>query len=241
MDNIEIIDLCLYLNKEKILIIADTHLGYEESLNKSGVLIPRFQFKETISRLEKVFEQLFEKVEKIGKVDKIIINGDIKHEFETISELEWRNTLQLLDFLCGKCNEVVLIKGNHDNILGAIANKRGVRLVSELKINEVLIVHGDKIIDKKELKGVKTIIIGHEHPAVSVSEGVRTELFKCFLKGEFLGRTIIVQPSFNLVTEGTDVLNGNLLSPFLSGDLGEFECYVVGDEVYRFGKLKEIF
>ena len=64
---IEIIDLCLYLKKEKILIIADTHIGYEEALNKQGVLIPRFQFKEIIERLEKI----------LGKreIDKIIINN----------------------------------------------------------------------------------------------------------------------------------------------------------------------
>jgi len=61
--DIEIIDLCLYLKKEKILIITDTHIGYEESLNKQGVLIPRFQFKGIIERLEKVLE-------KIGEVDK---------------------------------------------------------------------------------------------------------------------------------------------------------------------------
>ena len=47
---IEIIDLALYLKKEKILIIADTHIGYEEALNKQGMLVPRFQFKEIIKR-----------------------------------------------------------------------------------------------------------------------------------------------------------------------------------------------
>jgi len=230
--DIEIVDLCLYLKKEKVLIIADTHIGYEEALNKGGVLIPRFQFKETISRLEKVFE-------KVDKVDKIVINGDIKHEFGTISELEWRHTLQLLDFLGERCNEVILIKGNHDTILGPIAKKREVKVVSELRIGDVLIVHGDKIVD--ELKGIKTIIIGHEHPAVSVDDGVRTELYKCFLKGKYKGKELIVQPSFNLVTEGIDVVKEELLSPFLQGDIGSFECYIVGDKVYSFGKVGKFF
>ena len=41
---IEIIDLGLYIKKHKLLVFADFHIGYEESLNKQGVLIPRFQF-----------------------------------------------------------------------------------------------------------------------------------------------------------------------------------------------------
>ncbi|MBU0628903.1 MAG: metallophosphoesterase [Nanoarchaeota archaeon] len=230
---IGVIGLSLYLKKENTLVISDTHIGYEESLNKQGVLIPRFQFKEIIKRLENIFK-------KTGKVDKIIINGDIKHEFGTISEQEWRHTLRLLDFLGRHCNELVLIKGNHDKVLGPIAEKRKVKVVEEYKVGSILIIHGDKIPDEKRLKGIKTIIIGHEHPAVSVKEGSRAELFKCFLKGKWKGRALIVQPSFNLVTEGTDVLKERLLSPFLKQDLGKFECFVVADNIYGFGKLNKL-
>ena len=228
--NIEIIDLCLYLRKEKILVLADTHIGYEEALNKRGVLIPRFQFKEIIGRLEKILDKV--------KPDKIIINGDIKHEFGTISEQEWRHALRLLDFLSKHCKEIVLIKGNHDTILGPIAKKRNVKVVDSFKVKDVLILHGHKV--PKELKGVKTIIIGHEHPAVSLKEESRIEIYKCFLKGKFKRKVLIVQPSFNLVTEGTDVLKEKLLSPFLKQDLSNFECFIVGDKVYDFGKLKKL-
>jgi len=231
--NIDMIDLCLYLKKEKILILADTHIGYEEALNKQGVLIPRFQFKEIIERLEKVLK-------KTAKLHKIIINGDIKHEFGTISEQEWRHTLRLLDFLSRHCDEIILIKGNHDTILGPIAKKRNIKILDTYKINDILIIHGHKIIDKGELKGIKTVIIGHEHPAVSVHEGARQELFKCFLKGKWEKYTLIVQPSFNLVTEGTDVAKEELLSPFLQQDLSEFHVYIVADKLYDFGRLKKL-
>jgi len=230
---IEVIDLCLYLKKKKVLIFADTHIGYEESLNKQGILIPRFQFKELVERLEKVFK-------KVGKVNKIVINGDVKHEFGSISEQEWRHALRLLDFLGRHCDEIILIKGNHDTILGPIAEKRQVKVVESYKVRNIFIIHGHKIPDKKELKGIKTIIIGHEHPAVSIKEGIRAELFKCFLKGRWQNKVLIVQPSFNLVTEGTDILKGKLLSPFLKQDLSDFECFIVGDKVYGFGKLKKL-
>ena len=149
--NIEIVDLALYLKKENILIIADTHIGYEEALNKQGVLIPRFQFKGIIKRLEKIVKnKLF---------NKIIINGDIKHEFGTISEQEWRHTLRLLDFLAKYTDEIILIKGNHDTILGPIAKKRNVKVNYYFIIDDSLIIHGDKI--PKKLPKCKKIIIGH--------------------------------------------------------------------------------
>jgi len=232
LKDIEIVDLGLYLKKENILIIADTHIGYEEALNKQGVLIPRFQFKEIIERLEKI----------IGNKNfkKIIINGDIKHEFGRISEQEWRHTLRLLDFLSKHTNEIILIKGNHDTILGPIAKKRNIKIKESYKTNSILIIHGNKIPEKEKLKQVKTIIIAHEHPAVSIKEDVRTETFKCFLKGKYKRKDLIVQPSFNLVTEGTDILKEKLLSPFLKQDLSNFDVFIVEDKVYNFGKIKKL-
>ena len=228
LKDIEIVDLGIYLKKENILVIADTHIGYEESLNKQGVLIPRFQFKEFIERLEKVFDD-------VGEVDKIIINGDIKHEFGRISEQEWRHTLRLLDFLGKHCKEIILIKGNHDTILGPIAKKRNVKVVDSYKIKDILIIHGDKLVD---LGGIKTIIIGHEHPAFSVRDELRAELAKCFLKGTWKGKNLLVMPSFNLVTEGTDIVKERLLSPFLQQNLDNFEVFIVSEEVLYFGEVK---
>jgi len=70
---IQLIDLALFFPKKKILIISDLHLGYEEALNRKGVLIPRFQFKDTITRLKPILETT--------KPETVIINGDLKHEF----------------------------------------------------------------------------------------------------------------------------------------------------------------
>ena len=264
LDNVEIIDLALYI--EGNLILSDFHIGFEEALNKQGILVPRFQFSEIIKRLDKIFLKLKKK-----KIKKIIINGDLKHEFGTISEQEWRLTLRLLDYLSKYCNEIILIKGNHDTILGPIAKKRNVKVLDyyliksikknsikkiKNKKNNILIIHGDKIPGKKLLKNTNAIIIGHEHPAVSLKEGPRVELFKCFLKGKYtakaklqpgliskkLGKNkaLIVQPSFNLVTEGTDLMKEGLLSPFLHQNLDNFEVFVVADKVYRFGRLKDL-
>ncbi|MBW2984725.1 metallophosphoesterase family protein [Candidatus Woesearchaeota archaeon] len=248
---VTIIDLALYV--KGVLIISDTHIGYEEALNKQGVFVPRFQFKEIILRLESIFKKLKNK-----KIETIVINGDVKHEFGRISDQEWRHTLRLLDFLGRHCKEIILVKGNHDKIIGPIAEKRKVKVVEHYFINKeisikkkslknlkfknnkkILVIHGDKIPGDDILKETSVIIIGHEHPAVSVKEGPRVEVFKAYLKGKWKSKKLIVQPSFNLVTEGTNVLNERLLSPFLHQNLRNFDVWIAADKVYGFGKLKE--
>jgi len=226
MKDFEFVDLGIYIKKFKALIIADTHIGYEESLNKQGIMIPKFHFKDTIQRLEKILKKV--------KPNMIIINGDVKDEFGTISETEWRHTLELLDFLLKYSKKIILIKGNHDKIIRPIARKRNIKVAEQFLLDDILILHGDKI---PKMPKCKTIIIGHEHPAFSVRDELRAELFKCFWKGKWKGRNLVVMPSFNLVSEGTDVVKERLLSPFLKQDLGKFEVFIVGDKVYRFGKV----
>jgi hypothetical protein len=237
MKDYEMIDLGILVKKNTV-IFSDFHIGYEEALNKKGILLPKFQFKEIINRLNKIFLDL--KKRKI-KIEKVVINGDLKHEFGKISEQEWRETLRLLDFLLKHSKEIILVKGNHDNILGPIAEKRNVKIVEYFMVDNVLIVHGNKIPEKEIIERCNTIIIGHEHPAVSLRDDARNEKFKCFLKGRFKNNELVVMPSFCLATEGTDVLSENLLSPFLKQDISNFDAIIVADKVYDFGKLKNLF
>ena len=81
LDNVYVYDLGLYLKKEKVLILSDLQLGYEEHLNKQGILVPRFQLEDIKKTLEKLLKKL--------KPNKVIINGDLKHEFGKISDYEW--------------------------------------------------------------------------------------------------------------------------------------------------------
>ncbi|MDD4878327.1 MAG: metallophosphoesterase [Candidatus Nanoarchaeia archaeon] len=227
----------LSLYTSKTLILGDVHIGYEEAMNKQGVLIPRRQYAETISLLEQTFAEL--KAYNMP-VEKVIINGDLKHEFGTISDTEWRNTLGILDFLAKQCKSIVLIKGNHDTILGPIANKRNVAVKEFEVVGDVFVCHGDYITDKAELKKAKILIIGHEHPSVVLRQGGRVEKYKCFLVGEWQKKSLIVMPSFNTVVEGTDVLKDDLLSPFLS-DIGKFEVFVSGyGEILDFGSVNKL-
>ena len=217
--NIEIRDLGLYLIKERTLIISDIHIGYEDSLTKNGFMIPKVHFKEFLKRLSNMLDN----------VETVVINGDLKHDFGGISSTEYRESKELFDLLKGK--KIILNEGNHDPVLKFLV--KDIIIQDYYKVGDILICHGDKVISED----CKVIIIGHEHAAVGLKEGIRIEKYKCFLKGKFKGKILIVMPSSNLVVEGTDVLRESRLSPYLQKSLDNFEVFIISDKVYDFGKL----
>ncbi|MBI5148621.1 metallophosphoesterase [Candidatus Pacearchaeota archaeon] len=235
LKGIEIKGLSLILKKarKKILVLADLHIGYEYALNKQGILVPRQQFKETLEKLKKIFDS-------VGKIDIVVINGDLKHEFGEISNQEWSETLKIFDFLSEKCKKIILIKGNHDTILEPLAKKRNLEIKEFVCFDDLCILHGDKILLNKEIYVSKILIIGHEHPAISLQEGAKQEIYKCFLLGKWKDKKLIIQPSFLPIIEGTDIKRERLLSPYLQQNLKNFETFIIADRVYRFGKLKNI-
>jgi len=125
---IEIIETALWLKKQNILIINDLHIGYEEVLQRKGILVPKFQLKEIITKLEHILEKT--------KPEKVIINGDLKHEFGTVLKQEWKEVLQFLDVVLQKCKTVIIIKGNHDPIIAPIAEKRRVAVVTKKRFQK---------------------------------------------------------------------------------------------------------
>ncbi|MBS3060336.1 MAG: metallophosphoesterase [DPANN group archaeon] len=233
----EIVDLALYLPKHKALVIGDIHLGYEDALAAQGIMLPKTQYKRTIGRAERVFKTLGNEKK---QVEEIILNGDIKHEFGRISEQEWQDALNFLAFLEKHCSKLTIIKGNHDKIIEPIATKRGHTVETQRALDDVLVCHGDVV--PVNAQAFKTIVIGDAHPAVTISDGIASEKEKCFLVGKYGKSDLICMPSFNVMTEGTDVLEEKFRSPFLQQDLGEFEVYVASEEeTMHFGKVKGLF
>lgn len=225
--NIELHDLTIYLKKQKTLILADLHLGYETNLRANGYLVPWFQYEEIQKRLTPILEKL--------KPHKIIINGDMKHEFGKIPQREWDEVKGMISFLKERCSELVLIKGNHDSILGPIAKHKEVKLIEEaILVGDTFITHGHKLF--KIPTKAKTILIAHEHPAITITDNISSETVKCYLKGTYKEKTLIVQPSICLAAEGSDVLTSKKLSPFLTS-IDDFEVFVVADKILPFGKV----
>ena len=235
----EIRGMCLYLREEDTLVFADLHLGYEDELKKMGIMVPRFQYKEITEHLEKVISAL----KKDGKIRRAVIDGDLKHEFGRISEQEWSEVVRFLSFLEKHFDETVLVRGNHDNILGPIAGRKDMSVVDHLFLEErkIYIAHGHKIPDDADFDWSQAVVIAHDHPAVSLRDNARSEKVKCFLAGKWKKKTLIQLPSMCFVALGSDVLTEGVLSPFLGKNRESFDAYCVEDmEVFCFGKLRNI-
>lgn len=232
---IKILGLSLWIPSEKTLILSDLHFGMESEFHKQGILLPKFNFLEVKKRLEKIFK-------KTGILSKIIVTGDLKHSFGKAKEQEWNEVLDFLEICSKNCKKIVLLRGNHDVSLPAIAAWKNLLVEQEYfsKKMEMIVLHGDKMFLSKSFERAKLVVIGHEHPAVSIEEHGKKEKYKAFLKGRYGKKTLIVLPSFNFFTQGTDVLNERLLSPFLQKDLSNFETWLVEDKTYYFGKLKNL-
>lgn len=228
----KIIDSALQIND--YLVISDLHLGYEYALNSEGLMIPRFQYKKIINRLEEIINK--------SNASKIIVNGDLKHEFSKITRQEWNEVIDFIEFLKDHFEEIILIKGNHDNFTPFIAEKSDLDVYDSYSVENFLILHGDKIPDNFNNIEEDTVIIGHEHPSVGLRSGERVEKLKCYLIGDINNKKFIIMPSFNFITEGSDVMQQKTISPFLKGiSLEDFEVFGVEDfEVLNFGKLENL-
>lgn len=232
LKNIKLLNKAIFIEDKKILVLSDIHIGYEESLNKQGILIPRTQFQDTICELQEILNQL-------PDINKIIILGDLKHEFGEISVQEWRETLRFLELLEQKTKNIVLIKGNHDTILGPIARKKNMELKDFHQDGEYFFAHGDKFFDELFEKEVTRIFLGHIHPAIILHEGAKTEKYKCFLVGNYKNKTIIILPSFLPLIEGTDSFNKEE-KIFGKIKVDNFKVYAVEEKVFELGKRKNL-
>jgi uncharacterized protein len=102
-------------------------------------------------------------------------------------------------------------------------------------------VHGNRDFPEIHEKRVKVWVMGHAHPAVKLSDGVKAEKYKCFLEGRFKGKKIIILPSFFPLVEGSDPreIYTGLAWNF---KIEKFKVRAVGEslEVLDFGELRKI-
>jgi len=156
----------------KILIIADLHIGLEYEIYKSGITIP--------SQVEKIQKRI-DKLIKSTKVKHLVILGDVKHQVPSISWQEYREIPRFFEHFKIK---VTVVKGNHDgNIERLTPADIDVYEPQGLKIGDFLLAHGQAWPDKKDLDA-EYLIMGHVHPAVEFWTGNFRSMEHCWLKCE---------------------------------------------------------
>ncbi len=221
----------LLIKPIRALVIADLHLGFEGIAAERGIFIPKVQFAEELEMLEQLLDL---------PAEKIIINGDLKHEFSETSYHEFREVSEMLEFLTKNFDEVFLVKGNHDNYLAIVAKKFGLNVFESLELGDFFFTHGHKEFDLPEQEFV---ILAHEHPSIALVGDSGKDKVKAFLYGELEGKKVVVLPAFSTLASGTEInliSPSELLSPFLR-NAGVDELRALGiDKDLGFLKFPEL-
>jgi len=220
------------------IVASDFHLGYEAALAKSGVFAPKVNLK-------KILESLGKAITKSG-ADRIIIVGDIKHDFSDIESEEFNELYDLMNFLKQEKISPVLIKGNHDNFVERYREPFKLAVHGEeASIGDYLFFHGEEI-PKLPKKQPRMLIMGQEHPAISITSSVgKREKLRCFLYGEYEKLPILVLPAMGYFSTGTDVNHepkDQLLSPvFRHADIDGMHAIAIGyGSTIDFGEVSRL-
>jgi putative SbcD/Mre11-related phosphoesterase len=213
----------LFIEDKKALLVADLHLGIENELYKSGIVI--------IPQAEK-FAKMINRLIDITRAKKLVILGDVKHEVPGISFREIRQIPKFFDLLSEEC-KVLVVKGNHDTNLEDIIMKK-VKVYSSrgFKLGKYGFFHGHAW-PSKALMRCDYLFMGHVHPAVEFRDDlgyrnveqvwVKGELEKQLVKERYKIKKCgkletVILPAFNRMLGGV-VLNATvekeLIGPLL--------------------------
>ncbi|MEM3403085.1 MAG: metallophosphoesterase [Nitrososphaeria archaeon] len=224
---------------DSTMVVADLHFGIEDELESLGIHIPT-------SVAHRIMNTILTPLKKLG-LNKLIVLGDIKHEFGYPSPSEWLSTKAFIKTLKELKVDLKVVQGNHDNYIIAVLKEFNIELHKKaMHFGSATLTHGHLPLEEIELIS-EYVILGHEHPSIVITDSVGFKhRFKCFLHGRVGGQTLIVLPSISPIAYGTDV-NTNpssmFLSPFLKDkDVLNMIPYAVepGKGLQKFPKLKNV-
>jgi len=220
-----------YLPMSRTLVVSDLQIGQEGQLRAQGHEVP-YQDAQAIK------QSLLAMLDATGAA-RVVVDGDLKHAFGQILPQERRDVREVITALQERA-EVVLVRGNHDTLTRPLAEELGLALHDSWSDGETLVLHGHK--EAAIPAGVKTMIIGHLHPAVALSDGVRAERVKCFLVGEHAGKRLVVLPSCTTLAAGADVLRVEPRGPLLDRKtVDSAVIYIVTDDgVKHLGTVRRV-
>jgi uncharacterized protein len=197
--------LLLAEGDERVLVVADLHLGLEHELWLGGVSIP--------SQTEKILAGLLGFLAEI-KPDRLLLLGDIKHN---VPRTSWQEKREIPEFLRRLCDRVMveIVPGNHDSNLADMA-PLGVRVRSSsgFVLDGVGYFHGHTWPDEKVMRA-KALVTGHLHPAIRLVDPLghsssrpvwaKTRLLSRAVQEHygFAGESeIVIAPAFNHLCGG---------------------------------------
>lgn len=149
--------LLLRRQSERVLVVADLHIGWEVTLAERGVHVP--------SQTPKILDRMTRLIESC-KPTGLIFLGDVKHTIAGAEMEEWRDIPDFFETLEKTVSDIQVIPGNHDGNLETLLPESVKILPSTgVVLWNVGLFHGHAW-PAPELLGCRSLVTGHVHPMV---------------------------------------------------------------------------
>lgn len=168
----------IYWKKEKMLMIADAHLGKVSHFRKAGLAVPTNPIIKNFEKLDKVIAHF--------QPEKVCFLGDL---FHSSINREWN---LFAEWVLNSTSKIILVEGNHDILNPLQYRELGIDVVPEIRDDKFLLTH-----HPDQQNGLFNFC-GHIHPSVRL-RGLGRQFLKtcCFFQrpdqmilaafGEFTG------------------------------------------------------
>lgn len=178
----------LFLEEERVLAVADLHLGYAWAHRFHGQLMP-LQPDGVRERLNELCGSYRPRT--------LVILGDMIHRAVPVRKIA-EELLALVQDRARDC-AVRLILGNHDRGVERIVPKSApIEFHDSMCLDRFVFVHGDQPVVPTS-DGIT--IMGHEHPCLALGDGVRSARFPAF----WVGPRAIILPAFSRWAAGVEL------------------------------------
>lgn len=149
--------MLLRKGRERALIVADLHVGWEVALADQGIHVPSQTFK-MLDKLLKLIDYC--------NPTRILMLGDIKHTIARIQLGEWKDIPELFEKLTQRVKNVEIVLGNHDgNLEPLLPSSVKIFPSTGTTIADVGFFHGNAW-PSPELLQCHSLVMGHVHPTV---------------------------------------------------------------------------
>ena len=178
--------LLLQNNRDRALVVADLHIGWERLLSQRGVHVPS-QTPKLKNRLLKLIKET--------KPTQVTFLGDIKDAITKVAMEEWKDIPEFFEDIQKQVPDLQVVLGNHDgNLEPLLPEKVEIVPASGTSLGDVGLFHGHAW-PAPELLECRSLITGHVHPTVAIRDpmGLRMTkqvLLKAPCNGAQLAKTL---------------------------------------------------
>jgi len=226
-------------NFERVLVVADLHIGWEVALAQKGVHVP--------SQTPKILEKMLQLIESC-KPTRLLFLGDVKHTIARVEMEEWRDIPDFFEALVRKVSDIQVVPGNHDGNLEPLLPETVKILPSTgVVLGNVGLFHGHAW-PAPELLGCRSLITGHVHPMVAFRDPMGFQItrqvwVKAECDGARLAKSLLERLSIKVNTDPATLLQDRFNMRLKSSQLfimPSFNEFLGGQPINKRGMGKDV-